>query len=489
MESMATTNGKRKSHHLVLDAEEHSVKRQEISKEPTRNKGELFQESVGTCEKLVDTSSKKKDPTDTATSTDTYTDTGTRTTIKSSSAGIDDVQRDSNELPAKQKSRTPPVDAHHSVLPLSMQLMKPFWSMNCMNCSTAPIATGTRFSSLYDTGPRYHSTSTPSFIGKDGKVVGECNNEEQQIYCSPIWYETKREKEKNDDHDQDDDDVFPLGDTVGKSLGTGKDELFDTKQSSVTELRKRRTENVASTSRGVRGTHLEYIPPSPKDHTLPILQEYMTSTQMYGCRHVNPGVLTAFRFSLPTLRVSGSFHDSDMLALAEILFRHCNGALSHIRRLDFSIAGRYGKLHGRKGFGSHGAFTLSRVLCISKYVEEVFVQRNKIGPYGAAAIFAAASKNRVLKTIDMRRCGIGEKGALAFVEHVGKSGICGLKDVDLSVNGIGFRGSILIEEMLIERERKGYNMDVDLEGNLVLQEGKLCLTERDYLLLVCACLF
>ena len=114
---------------------------------------------------------------------------------------------------------------------------------------------------------------------------------------------------------------------------------------------------------------------------------------------------------------------------------------------------------------------MSRVLCISKYIEEVFVQRNRIGPYGAASMFAAASKNPVLKTLVMRRCLLGERGALAFVEYIGQSQVTGLKEVDLSVNRIGFRGSITIEELLKEREKNGQGIDVDLEGNLVLQEG------------------
>jgi hypothetical protein len=421
-------NGKRKSHHMV--PEEHSAKRQEI----------LQEEKIMTREDVV----REKDIYD------------------NGSVKINGKENIASE--AVKKPLLPPVEAHHSVLPLSMQLMKPFWSMNCINCSTAPIATGTRFSSLYDTGPRQHMKSTPSFIGKYGEVVGS-GSDDRQFYCSPIWYE----KEKG--NDEVNNEVFGNDRTE-----TDQSALFDDNVArmgsteTISELRNRTTGRVVSAKD--HKTHLESIPPSPRDHTLQILQEYMTSTQMYGCRHVNAGVITALRFSLPILRVAGSFHDSDMLALAEILFRHCNGALSHIQRLDFSIAGRYGKLHGRKGFGSHGAFTLSRVLCISKHIEEVFVQRNKIGPYGAAAIFAAASKNPYLNSIEMRRCGIGEKGALAFVEHIGKSEVCALRYVDMSVNGIGFRGSIMIEEMLIEKERKGKIIDVDLEGNLVLQEGK-----------------
>lgn len=410
-------NGKRKSHHLT--AEEHSAKRQETSKD-------VVQESSGP---------SKLNATPNASS-----------------------------LTAKPPL-LPPVEAHHSVLPLSMQLMKPFWSMNCINCSTAPVATGTRFSSLYDTGPRQHTKSTPSFIGKYGEVVGS-GGDDEQYYCSPIWYEKEKERDKADNQAMENN----LTEVDEMALSDGKTMLEGSSTKTTSELRNRTTRKVVSSKD--HKTHLESIPPSPRDHTLQLLQEYTTSTQMYGCRHVNAGVITALRFSLPTLRVAGSFHDADMLALAEVLFRHCNGALSHIQRLDFSIAGRYGKLHGRKGFGSHGAFTLSRVLCISKHIEEVFVQRNKIGPYGAAAIFAAASKNPYLNSIEMRRCGIGEKGALAFVEHIGKSEISALRYVDMSVNGIGFRGSIMIEEMLIEKESKGKTIDVDLEGNLVLQEGE-----------------
>ena len=349
-----------------------------------------------------------------------------------------------------------PVEAHHSVLPLSMQLMKPFWSENCINC--APMASN-RAGSLHGVGPRHHPESTPSFIGIDGKIVGN-----EQLLCSPVWAEQRAVPE-------------PLV-TQDERRDNGNEKVLLSQPENMSELRNRRTKEVSGSH--YRKTHLVSIAPSPKDHTLPILQEYYAATQLYGCRQVNPGVLTALRFSLPALRVSGSFHDSDMLALSEVLFRHCNGALKHIRRLDFTIAGRFGKLHGRKGFGSHGAFTLSRVLCISKHIEEVFLQKNRIGPYGAAAIFAAASKNPVLKNIGMRRCGVGEKGAFAFVEHIGSSKVCALKEVDLSVNSIGFKGSIKIDEILIQKEEQGAAIEVDLEGNLVIQESK-CLCQLSLL--------
>eukprot|EP00984_Skeletonema_dohrnii_P012896 scaffold5266_cov100-Skeletonema_dohrnii-CCMP3373.AAC.1 len=80
-----------------------------------------------------------------------------------------------------------------------------------------------------------------------------------------------------------------------------------------------------------------------------IIQEYTTACQIYGCAdRINPGILTTFRFQLPSLRVSGAFFDADMLALVEVLLHHVNGALSYIRRLDFSVAAKEGKSFGKK---------------------------------------------------------------------------------------------------------------------------------------------
>ena len=71
---------------------------------------------------------------------------------------------------------------------------------------------------------------------------------------------------------------------------------------------------------------------------------------------------------------------------------HCNGALRHIKRLDFSVAAREGKsLHSgggggtnKRGIRSHGAYALSRLLTVSHNIEEIYVTDNKIGPYGAS---------------------------------------------------------------------------------------------------------
>mmetsp|Transcript_30216 Transcript_30216/g.57737 ORF Transcript_30216/g.57737 Transcript_30216/m.57737 type:complete len:317 (-) Transcript_30216:832-1782(-) len=191
-----------------------------------------------------------------------------------------------------------------------------------------------------------------------------------------------------------------------------------------------------------------------------VIQEYSAACHIYGCSdRINAGILTTFRFKLPSLRVSGSFFDSDMLALVEVLLHHANGALSYIKRLDFTLAAVEGKQFGKKGIRSHGAYALSRVLQISKHIEEVFLPGNKIGPYGSAAIFNAARRNPTLRTLLMRGCRIGERGAFAFVSQILTPGEddqmnCGLREIDLSVNQIGFYGVFEIEKRLKERSEK-----------------------------------
>ena len=244
-----------------------------------------------------------------------------------------------------------------------------------------------------------------------------------------------------------------------------------------------------------------------------ILNEYTTACTIYGIStRINPGVLTTFRFQLPTLRVSGNFFDADMLALSEVLLKHCNGALKYIRRLDFTIAGKEGKDRGyglgsgfggsgKKGIRSHGAYALSKVLQISKYIKEVYLSGNRIGPYGASAIFIATSQNENIQTLLMRGCRILERGALVFAKEIcGDDGSkCGLKEVDLSACRIGFRGCYAIEEALKGRmessDKSPYQWDsktqeqdqqlevlgkkkensapmmmIDLEGNMIFQE-------------------
>lgn len=208
-----------------------------------------------------------------------------------------------------------------------------------------------------------------------------------------------------------------------------------------------------------------------------IMAEYIATCKFYGCEsRSNAGVLTTLRFALPSLRVSGDFHDADMLALAEILLRYGNGPLRFIKRLDFSRSAKEGKIHGqgKAGFRSHGALTLSKVLQSTVFVEEVRLQGNRLGPYGASALFLACSQNRTIKRLSMRQCLIGERGGLAFAELLRRDTedrACGLVDVDLSVNRMGFRASVAIEEAMIKRVQQGQDgLYVDLGGNLVLQE-------------------
>lgn len=201
-----------------------------------------------------------------------------------------------------------------------------------------------------------------------------------------------------------------------------------------------------------------------------IIVEYVAACQFYACK-VNAGVLTAFRFSLPSLRVTAGFHDADMLALEQVMIRHGNGALRYIQRLDFGVASKEGKLHNKRGFRSHGAFCLAKILQACDYIQDVRLSQHKVGPYGATAIFYAASRHPSLRILEMRRCRVMERGGMAFAELVCRSTECRLEEVDLSANYIGLRGSLAIEQELSRRSEKELaDIVVDLEANLVFQE-------------------
>lgn len=189
-----------------------------------------------------------------------------------------------------------------------------------------------------------------------------------------------------------------------------------------------------------------------------IILEYRASCDFYH-RPMNAGVLTTLRFSVPYLRVTPDFVDADMLALSEVLIRHANGPLRFITRLDFSKR----KLRGQVGFGSHGALILAKILQSAPAVVEVFLERNRIGSYGATAIFLAARRVEVLR---MRRCRIGERGALAFAAHV-HDHLPRLRSVDLSANYVGYSGCLAVEQSLMALNRQERpKITVDLEGNV-----------------------
>ena len=155
------------------------------------------------------------------------------------------------------------------------------------------------------------------------------------------------------------------------------------------------------------------------EHTESIIGQYMCLCQFYKVPY-NAGVLTTLRFKLPSLRVSGSFHDTDMLALTELLLKHSNSSLQYIRRLDFTIASKEGKQFKsvKFGFTSHGALALAKTLQQTKFISQVWLPRHRIGPYGASALFWACSMNSTIQDLRIRRCRIGERGAFAFCELI-----------------------------------------------------------------------
>ncbi len=348
-----------------------------------------------------------------------------------------------------------------SIVPLSMQLLRPFYLLSyCPSCNSMHnindnIAHGNGNNSS-GSGGGSSGSENDFFVGNNEKTGGNsiANN---NVVGSEIMSNVKKTRFGTPSTDSNNNNTRPFANPP--------------------------TTNAAE---------LRTIPSSVTIEQ--ILQEYTACTHTYGCSsRLNAGILTTFRFSLPTLRVSGNFFDADMLALCEVLLRHCNGYLSFIKRLDFTLAskegrdmsmagnnGRYGNGAGgggggKKGVRSHGAYALSKVLSVSQNIEEVYLNGNRIGSYGSSAIFLAASQNTKLRTLLLRGCRIGERGAMSFAHQIcGAGSQSGLREVDLSACRIGFRGCYLIEEMLKKKRGVlGNNvgmMVVDLDGNMVFQE-------------------
>jgi hypothetical protein len=181
--------------------------------------------------------------------------------------------------------------------------------------------------------------------------------------ASQDFHHSKRD-DGGDDYNEDVNELAPLHDSNTSVYESITKSIFANSTSSSSLLRRQR---------GIQQKSNE-TPSGPTYNIESILQEYTAACQIYGCAdRINAGILTTLRFRLPSLRVSGSFFDADMLALAEVLLHHINGALSYIRRLDFSLAAMEGKQFGKKGIRSHGAYALSKVLQMSLYIEEVFL--------------------------------------------------------------------------------------------------------------------
>jgi len=224
-----------------------------------------------------------------------------------------------------------------------------------------------------------------------------------------------------------------------------------------------------------------------------IVGEYMCFCRFYKV-HYNSGILTALRFSSPSFRPSGAFHDADMLALVELLLRHANGALKHVSRLDFTIAGKQGRheRNNKVGFSSNGALSLAKALQTTKYIRQVFLPRNRIGQYGASAIFMACRMNPSIEDLNLKRCQIGQRGAMAFCEimllgmhdeltspteeaddddcRTGAAAARGLVNVNLSLNHIGHQGTTTIGNLMNSENNSDNQMVVNLDGNLVFPE-------------------
>ena len=135
-----------------------------------------------------------------------------------------------------------------------------------------------------------------------------------------------------------------------------------------------------------------------EDVRLGTVRRYTALCREYGATP-NPGVLTALRFRLPTVRPSGNFHDVDMLPLVDLLLMSSDAA-GHVRALDLAQASRDGPEFGRCGISSHGAVALAALLRRSgadesggaapvAHIDSVELRNNAIGAFGGVAIAEA----------------------------------------------------------------------------------------------------
>jgi len=413
-----------------------------------------------------------------------------------------------------QKKASPP-----SVVPLSMQLFRPFWTLSCCpDCDNDPMGMmgnhhrrhdtflmdgsgGSSPPSAIDGGvldARLRSvsmTSTRGSIGISGSRSSASSTITSGIKLTsdqdlPFKTGERRDNDPEEHVDVEEEEVNDISNRAvvannnSSSFLPSSSSSLESKHapSSPSSSSDVLLEDMSPNRSSVRNNDRLLIPPTLNTTTSStalvntdvtieqLLHEYTTACTIFGCHNrINAGVLTTFRYQLPTLRVSGDFFDADMLALSEILLSHCNGALKFITRLDFTLAAKSsssggGSGNGKRGFRSHGAYSLAKVLGMSEYIEEVYLMGNHIGPFGANAIFSSVGKNErtVLKVLLMRGCRIGERGALSFVSDLleannddsnegnnnKKKKEIVLEEVDFSANRIGFRGCYEIERAL-----------------------------------------
>eukprot|EP00668_Euglena_longa_P041096 GGOE01054078.1.p1 GENE.GGOE01054078.1~~GGOE01054078.1.p1 ORF type:complete len:461 (+),score=104.40 GGOE01054078.1:114-1496(+) len=195
-----------------------------------------------------------------------------------------------------------------------------------------------------------------------------------------------------------------------------------------------------------------------------MVRVYLAQCRMYQV-DADAGVLLTLRFQLPDLRVSGSFSEKDMLPLADLLIGF-GGKLAHIRKLDFSLAGKEGN-----GLRSGGAVALSKVLTMSNVeVVDLKIDRNRIGPYGAA-VLAQAVPDSPVRILSMPLNFVGEAGAEAIAQHLLRSKKTALQRLDLSLNNTGFAGVMHVTNALEFRQAESLPpVAVEVEGNLVFPE-------------------
>ncbi|XP_068721142.1 protein NLRC3-like isoform X2 [Montipora capricornis] len=127
---------------------------------------------------------------------------------------------------------------------------------------------------------------------------------------------------------------------------------------------------------------------------------------------------------------------------------------------------------GRKGIGSAGAESLSKVLKVNTCLTTLNLRENKIGVAGTKSLSEALKVNTCLTTLDLSRNGIGAAGAECLSKALKVN--TGLTTLYLSGNEIGAAGTKSLSEAL---KVNTCLTTLDLSGNGIGETGAESLSE------------
>ncbi len=253
---MNVMNGKRKVDHLHV--EEKAAKRPDTNQNTSSHNPVNTLPPDGDADRHIATNGNGKHVTASMDQQDNTNDTGYGMQYNTNGSASSSGQLARNRHP---------VEAHHSVLPLTMQLMKPFWSKYCEHCRR-------------QTGRHHHQPeSTPSFIGPNGEIITDASN----LFCGFIEKKSEEESQSplipSSSKDMEHENEIMVAQSDNQISAKDGDNGVTERTTSSNVIRQRKRS--ADLDHSKRNSHLESIPPTPRDHTLSVLSGELCNVNEY----------------------------------------------------------------------------------------------------------------------------------------------------------------------------------------------------------------